>query len=625
MVAPDDNELIMSGNEALARGAIEAGIGFCSSYPGTPATEITSTLMRESEKHDIYVEWSANEKVALEAAAGASWSGVPALCPMKSLGLNVASDFLLNFNITGSGSGGLVIIVADDPRGHSSSNDQDSRFYAKSSYLPMLEPSCCQQAKDIIPYSFEISRKYEVPVIVRTTLRMNHSGGLVHVGNVPERNWRVLQKLPKPLYNVPNPHLLHKDLLAKLEDIEKEFLNTPWNRITTSKQRETLIISSGMCQLYSEEALRLTHSKKAGMLGLVTTHPLPRKTIQDAFKGVRNILFAEEIDPFIEDETRSALLDFFTTEKPALHGKRTGIIPAWGEMNTDIIADALAKIQGNEYSAVDGKVTRMANEARKLLVDRNLTFCPGCTHRNVYWALHNVKKRLGGKLTITGDIGCYSLGVFYNDFLDTMHAMGSGIGVACGLGQLRKFGLETKIVAVAGDSTFFHGCLPALTNARHQNADITFLILDNSTTAMTGFQPHPGSREEGSDLTNVSIERVVKAIGPDFMAIGDATNIDSLVNLLYSTVNKKGLNVLILNSICRIFEQEKPNGYTIQNEVYLEIDNCQGEDCRICVTDFACSALGWNADSHVPIIIEHLCIHCGACVAVCPHDALKEK
>jgi indolepyruvate ferredoxin oxidoreductase alpha subunit len=625
MVASDDKELIMSGNEALARGAIEAGIGFCSSYPGTPATEITSTLMREAKKYDIYVEWSANEKVALEAAAGASWSGVPALCPMKSLGLNVASDFLLNFNITGSGPGGLVIIVADDPRGHSSSTDQDSRFYSKAAYLPLLEPTCCQQAKDIIPYSFEISRKFQVPVIIRTTIRLNHSGGLVRVGKISEKNWEVLQQLPKTLYNVPNPHLHHKDLLAKLEDVEKEFLNSPWNRVINGKGIETLMISSGVCQLYSEEALRLTQLKNTGMLGLVTTYPLPRKTIRDALKGTKNVLFVEEIDPFIEDETRSALLDFFSTKETALHGKRTGLIPAWGEMNTDIITEALGKIVGTEYMAVDSNTTKNADKARELLVDRSLTFCPGCTHTNVYWALHKVKKRLGGKLSVTGDIGCYSLGVFYDDILDTLHAMGSGIGVACGLGQLDRFGLETKIAAVAGDSTFFHACLPALVNARHQNANMTFLILDNSTTAMTGFQPHPGSKEGGSDQTNVSIEKVVKSIGPDFMAIGDATDIDSLVNLLHSTIDKKGLNVLVLNSICRIFEQKQPNGYTVQNEVYVETENCHGEECKICVRDFACSALGWNEGSHVPIIIDQLCIHCGACLAVCPHGALRER
>jgi len=213
--------MIMSGNEAIARGALEAGIGFCSSYPGTPSTGITSTLMKDATEHDIYVEWSVNEKVALEAAAGASWAGIPAICPMKSLGLNVAADFLLNLNLSGTGKGGLVVVVCDDPRGHSSSNEQDSRFYAKAAYLPLLEPSTCQQAKDIIPYAFELSTRFEIPVIVRSTTRLCHSRATVKLGEIPKRKWRVTDSLPKRLYNVPNPHLRHRDLLEKLRLVSK--------------------------------------------------------------------------------------------------------------------------------------------------------------------------------------------------------------------------------------------------------------------------------------------------------------------------------------------------------------------------------------------------------------------
>ncbi|MHA1576895.1 MAG: thiamine pyrophosphate-dependent enzyme, partial [Candidatus Thorarchaeota archaeon] len=231
MPNPEIKEILMSGNEALAQGALEAGIGFCASYPGTPSTEIATTLMKEASKHDIHVEWSTNEKVALEACAGASWLGVPSLCTMKSLGLNVAADFLLNVNLSGTGPGGLVLIVCDDPRGHSSSNEQDSRFYAKAALLPLLEPSSCQMAKDVVPYAFELSRKHQIPVLIRSITRLSHSRALVEVGEIPKREWSVSEKLPKNLYNIPNPHLKHSELDETMGNVVSEFETSQLNTL----------------------------------------------------------------------------------------------------------------------------------------------------------------------------------------------------------------------------------------------------------------------------------------------------------------------------------------------------------------------------------------------------------
>jgi indolepyruvate ferredoxin oxidoreductase alpha subunit len=608
-------DIIMSGNEAIARGALEAGIGFCASYPGTPSTEITTNLFKVAAERDIYVEWSTNEKVAMEAAAAASWAGIPALCPMKSLGLNVASDFLLNLNLSGSGKGGLVIVVCDDPRGHSSSNEQDSRFYAKTAKIPLFEPSTYQEAKDVTKAAFKLSQKYEVPVLVRSTTRLSHSRGLVHTGKVSTKTKKT-HALPERLYNVPSPHLRHRDLLEKMEEVTKEFEESPFNVDTNVNDMSILVISSGINSLYIQEAIQTLQSEKIGHLNVVTTYPLPKKTISDLLQGVDRILFVEENDPFLDDAIRSLSADF--EETPHFYGKRTGHIPAYGEMNTDVVLTILAKLTGQEESI------KKEDHSSDLLVDRPLTLCAGCTHRNFYWAIRTVKKRLGGKLVVAGDIGCYSLGVFYDEAMDTMQAMGSGIGVGSGLGQLQRFGFESKVVSVAGDSTFFHACLPGLINARHKNADLTFVILDNATTAMTGFQVHPGSSNQEDSLRRVQIESLVKAVEPDFFSTGDATDIKALTNLLHSTVQKEGLKVLLLDSVCRLEEVKRKPGFIGETPVKIDEGFCKGEKCMICARDFGCPALIWDAESHYPVVLDNVCVQCGACITVCPHNAILE-
>jgi len=606
---------IMSGNEAIAHGALEAGVGFVASYPGTPSTEIVTNLLRVADELDIHVEWSTNEKVAMEAAAAASWVGIPALCSMKSLGLNVASDFLLNLNLSGSGKGGLVIVVCDDPRGHSSSNEQDSRFYAKAAKIPMFEPSSYQEAKDVTRAAFLLSQKYQVPVLIRSTTRLSHSRGLVRKGDISKIKKKA-GALQERLYNVPTPHLRHRDLLEKMENVALEFESSGFNQITNIKENRLLVITSGISSLYSQEAIQALTSENVGHMNIVTTYPLPKKILLDVMQRTDRILFVEENDPFIEDEIRSLSAEL--EETPHFYGKRTGHIPRYGEMNTDIVLNAIAKLTGQEDSL------KQESRSSDLLVERPLTFCAGCTHRNFYWAIRTVKKRLGGKLVVAGDIGCYSLGVFYDEAMDTMQAMGSGIGVASGLGQLKKFRFDSKVVAVAGDSTFFHACLPGLINARHKNADLTFVILDNATTAMTGFQTHPGSESQTKSMNRVQIEGLVKAVEPDFYAVGDATDIKSLADLLHSTVKKMGLKVLLLDSICRLEEVKRKSGQVSVTSVTIDRELCKGEKCKICARDFGCPALSWDAEEKYPVVLEHVCVLCGACIAVCPHNAIVE-
>ncbi|MFW9817540.1 MAG: thiamine pyrophosphate-dependent enzyme [Candidatus Thorarchaeota archaeon] len=604
----------MSGNEAIARGALEAGVGFCASYPGTPSTEITSILFDVAEELGIHVEWSTNEKVALEAATAASWVGIPAICPMKSLGLNVASDFLLNLNLSGTGRGGLVVVVCDDPRGHSSSNEQDSRFYAKAANIPLLEPSTYQEAKDTIKRAFKLSQKFEVPVMVRCTTRLSHSRGIVRTGAV-SRKKREKFEIAKGLYNVPSPHLRHRNLLDKLEKISAEFENTS---LDVNESGGLLVLTSGISSLYAQEAIHRMKPNKTTHLNLLTTYPLPKKNMIQLLKQVESVLFIEENDPFLEDEVRSLAVGL--DNPPKFFGRTTGDVPKYGEMDTDIVMAALARVTGQKEKSKEKK----KGQFRDLIVDRPLTFCAGCTHRNFYWAVRKVKKRLGGKLVVAGDIGCYSLGVFYDEAMDTMQAMGSGIGVGSGFGQLHKFGFDSKVISVAGDSTFFHACLPGLINARHKNADLTFVILDNATTAMTGFQEHPGSSIQSEDRHRVDIEKLVKSIDPDHFERGDATDITSVTNLLHSTVQKKGLKILLLDGICRLEEVKRKPGYIGSIPVKIDQSLCRGEKCMICVADFACPALSWDNESEFPVVLKLVCVQCGACVAVCPHNAIVE-
>ncbi|MHA2310196.1 MAG: thiamine pyrophosphate-dependent enzyme [Candidatus Thorarchaeota archaeon] len=614
---------IMSGNEAMARGALEAGVGFCTSYPGTPATEIIEYIMARAESLGIHAEWSVNEKVAFEAAAAASWAGIPALCSMKSLGLNVASDSLLSMNLSGSGDGGFVIIVADDPRGHSTTTEQDSRFYAKAAILPLLEPSGYQEAKDVVLYAFDISKRFKVPVLIRSTTRLSHSRGLVNLGSVERNDFTRPLKMKENLFNVPDVHLARRDLKIKIKEISMEFDKSPFNELHVKKGSGLLTIASGICQRYAEEAVEVEGVGKASALGLVTTHPLPKAVVGKAIKSAQDILFLEESDPFLEDAVRA-----FSTELPSVscrfHGKRNGVVPSFGELNVDLAIQAVLKTLGFETARIEENEDKIRESARELLIGRALTFCAGCTHRNVYWAVRKVKKRLGGKLFVAGDIGCYSLGVFYDEAISTLFSMGSGIGIAGGLGQLHGFGFDSRVAAVAGDSTFLHACIPALINARHKKANVTFMILDNSTIAMTGYQKHPGVEEQPEGRRRISIENIVQAINPDFYAVGDAADMSGTIDLIHDTIQKDGLNVLLFESICRLEEQRMGETYADKGRVNIESDSCQGESCKICAAQFGCVALGWHDETARPIIYDHVCVRCGACVLVCPHDAIKQ-
>jgi indolepyruvate ferredoxin oxidoreductase alpha subunit len=431
--------------------------------------------------------------------------------------------------------------------------------------------------------------------------------------------------LPESLYNVPNPHLRHRDLEDTLSNAHNELEEMNLNSIEKGDISDTLVIASGVSYRYGVEARDILGKDTIDIAKLVTTYPLPLHDLLQWVDGKKRIIFLEEVDPFIEIQIQAlfAELEYQTREKDLVgfYGKQNGYIPSYGELDTDVVLESLSRIL--EIKSDESKEHAIIEDAEKLLISRPLTFCVGCTHRNVYWAIRKLRRRLKDKLVVAGDIGCYSLGVFYDEAMNTMQAMGSGIGTATGLGQLGRFGFDKKVIAVAGDSTFFHACIPGLINARHKNADLTFLILDNSTTAMTGFQTHPGFTGPEDKYTTVSIKKIVEAIGPDVFEEIDATDIDSTLETLHRVVNTLGLKVLLVNSICRLDKQNKDED--LGPTVYIDDIVCIGEKCKICVAEFACPALEWNNEKNVANVIEHACIRCGACIMICPQSAIRRE
>jgi len=512
--APGTIHLLL-GNEAIARGALEAGIGFAASYPGTPASEIMDNLASIAKNMGIHAEWSVNEKVALEAAAGASFAGIRAIASMKQNGLNVASDFLINLAMTGIGKG-LILVVADDPGAISSSNEQDSRNICKWIDIPLLEPSNAQEAKDMTKWAFDISEELNTICIVRSVNRIGHTRGNVKLGELPRKEqrayfpniWNKFEPMRSKLAAGPFPEL-HNMLHQKLAKAEERFESSPFNWYIGPDKAKLLVVTSGAPTSCCTEAVKeLKLDDKVGIFKLGTTWPIPERLVGKQLSRSQKVLFVEEVDPFIERSVMELAANL-PPDSPRLifYGKRSGHIKSYGELNPDLVINAIANVMGISYQARDSNYDKEAQELSKAVPVRALNLCPGCPHRATFWAIKNAFQLDGRNGFICGDIGCYALGFAAGGYYQsrTMHAMGSGAGVANGLGNLRQFGFEQPVIAMCGDSTFFHATIPALINGVYNKSDFILLILDNSATAMTGFQPHPGTGMTGSGEPTISV------------------------------------------------------------------------------------------------------------------------
>ncbi|MCF8027293.1 MAG: 4Fe-4S binding protein [Desulfobacteraceae bacterium] len=630
--------LLMMGNQAIARGALEAGVSVAAGYPGTPSSEIIENLAGVAAAAGIYVEWSVNEKVAAEVAAAASFAGLRSLCVMKQNGVNVASDFLLH--LAGGGTrGGMVLVPCDDPGALSSINEGESRHFARLLEIPLLEPGDFQEAKDMIKWAFELSEQIGNLVMVRSVTRLSHASGNVELGPMPDFRPKarfrhtgfILDPRQGAVSSAPVAYK-HDLQQQKLEKAQDAFENALFNTYTGPENPELLVITASACNLYCREAIEILGlSDRAGLLKLATTWPLPNNLVGRYLEKTGRVLIVEEVIPFLEENIKILAAELaLEIGAKTIHAKRDKTLPSVGEMHPDHVIAALAKIFDLSYEAVSADYTEKAG----LCVlagapGRDLTFCPGCPHRASYWILHNVLALDNREGFVCGDIGCYSLGMRETGYfsLKTMHAMGSGTGLASGFGKLGPFGMDQSIVAVSGDSTFFHAVMPALVNAVHYNADITLVVFDNSGTAMTGFQPHPGLETDamGQSAPAVDIEAVCRALGAQ-TTVCDPFEMDQTRDILLEKVSgKNGVQVVIMRRACALSPARRGRP---EYEMYLDPQICIGENCgcnKLCTRVFKCPGLNWDDQNRCARIDEVICAGCGVCASVCPAGAITRK
>ena len=599
--------MLMLGNEAIARGAIEAGVAFGSAYPGTPSSEISMNLFQVAQQSGLYFEFSTNEKVALEAAAGAANSGLRTICAMKHVGLNVAADPLMTLAYVGV-KGGLVIVSADDPYMFSSQNEQDNRYYAKLSGLPMLEPSTVPEAKEMVIHAFDLSEELQEPVILRTTTRINHSSAFVHLGAIREPRLRG-DFVKDPYHQVPVPAVarkLHARLLENLTRAEVLSCGSPFNWIVG--QGSWGLICNGVSLNYVQDAAKdLDVEDKVKILRLGFSHPLPARLILEFLRGCEKVLVVEEGEPFMEEKIKALAQEAHLTLP--IRGKGEGLFSRLYEFDPALVRQVMAAYFTVAYTPP----AKLPLEDVPPLPARPPNLCAGCSHRATFYA---VKKAAHGMDTICPtDIGCYSLGFLPPLAMgDFMICMGASVSSSCGFAR----GLNRKVIAFIGDSTFLHSGMTGLVNAVYNNHDLTLMILDNGTTAMTGHQPHPGTDMALMGLegyNRISIEAIVKAMGVRHVAVIKPYKVQKSIAAIKQALEHRGVSVVISREMCTLYAR---NTKKLKQRAFQVTDKCKNH--RLCIADFACPAF-YLEESQVRINPD-VCVGCAVCAQICPENAI---
>ena len=632
---PDEpgRKVLMMGNEAIARGALEGGVHFCSGYPGSPSSEILGSLTRVASHFNVYTEWSANEKVALECASGASFAGLRAMATMKQNGVNVASDLLTAIALTGS-PGGLVLLVCDDPGGISSTNEVDARNYAQLADVPLLEPGTFQEAKDMVRWAFELSEELQLLCMVRSVTRISHARGVVELGPL-ETIPRRAKMGPGERYASLPPGPKHREQKDKLARAREIFETSPFNRYQGPENPELVVVTCGTGWWYSTEAVRmLSATDRVGVLKLGTTSPLPLGFLKKHLQRTPTVLVIEESDPVLEYNLKAVIRESHVLGEsaPRVLGKVSGTVagafgPGVGEMDPDLVSESIARSLSLRAPARRKPLKEtMQAEIDFELPKREVAFCPGCPHRASYWVMKNTLKLDGRDGLLIGDIGCYSLGFGRTGYYSsrTMHCMGSAVGFCSGMGKLEPFGFTQPCLAVVGDSTFFHACLPGLVNARYNKSAFVCVVLDNSATSMTGFQPHPGTGKTalGEEAPKLSVESICAGMDIPVQSV-DPFDVKEATELLHGMLQKNELQVLIFRHKCAVL-QTREEGLPARR-VFVDPEQCIGEECgcnRFCSTAFGCPALIWDADKGRAAIDEVICSRCGLCARICPEEAI---
>jgi indolepyruvate ferredoxin oxidoreductase alpha subunit len=644
--------VLLMGNEAIARGAIEGGVEVSASYPGTPASEIMETLIAAAKDLGFYAEWSVNEKVAFEIAAGAALSNVRSICPMKNAGLNWCMDMLTTM-VYGGVRAGMVIVVADDPGARTSSNEQDQRFAASWAEIPCLEPSNQQEAKDMVRDAFEISEETELPVMVRSVARVSHSLGDVTFDKMPPRRKQAVfdkhWKLPFRwnVYGPPSTHSKHVWLHTRLPTVKRLSERSRYNFLRLRKGAKMGIIASGVGAAYVTEALRwLGLESSFSLLKIGMSYPLSERKVSRLLQSSCRILVVEDGEAFVENQVRIIAKDIAPDVKIQGKTRSNALFEPYGELDADLVASVVAKFAGTRWRRVAAARKKSKEEASNLVVPRSSAFCAGCPHIGTYWGLRMALHRVGGRVpVIHGDIGCYEMagyGVFAKDLkpshsinsvryptdspyemLDSLYVMGAGIGLA--QGAYHAGYMDGKIVAVAGDSTFFHACLPGLVNAVYNKAKLTFVIFDNRWTAMTGHQPHPGTgiTALGEPARRGSIEDICRALGVEYVKVVDAYKPREIQNTLVEALQQPSVSVVISRGECaQIWQRSKRRQGAVITPFEVDLEKCYG--CRLCV-QIGCPAITFDPDAKKAGVDGLLCTGCELCAMVCPFKALNKS
>ncbi len=585
---------MLSGNEAVARGAWEAGVGVASAYPGTPSTEI---LENYALFPSVYAEWAPNEKVALDVAIGAAYAGKRGLAVMKHVGLNVAADSFMYASMTGL-EAGLVIVTADDPAMHSSQNEQDNRTFAKFGRVPCLEPGDSQEAKDMVIAAFGLSERFDTPVLLRLTTRICHSMSAVDLGERTEADAE-----PKPFPRNPSKYVMvpgnavkrHPVIEQRIKDIAEAAEAFPYNRIEPG-DRSLGIITAGVSYQYAREVF-----PNASVLKLGMSWPLPEKMIREFSASVEKVIVIEELDPFIEEAVRLMGIP--------VEGK--SIFPILGEFDPRVVRESAVRAgilpESLHVALPDVEVGALPG--------RPPVLCPGCPHRPTFYILNKLK------VPVNGDIGCYTLGLIPPlSAIHTCGCMGAGIGVAHGAAQA---GSPERHVAVIGDSTFFHSGIPPLINAVYNQSPIVTVILDNRVTGMTGHQQNPGTGRTllEKEAPIIEIEPLVKACGIKHVKTVPALDVNAIEKTLKEYITLDAPSVLIVQEPCALLPDAR------KRWVPLEVlaDKCNG--CSLCFR-IGCPAilksdeLDERYQRPKALIDKNLCTGCEVCAQICPRDAI---
>jgi indolepyruvate ferredoxin oxidoreductase alpha subunit len=585
------------GNVAIARGLLEGGVGVVAGYPGTPSSEIIEAVVDLRGDHPLHVEWSVNEKVALEVAIGASWTGARAAVTMKHVGLNVAADPFMTLAYLGVGAG-LVVVSADDPFCHSSQNEQDSRRYAQFASLPCLDPSDPQEARDMTIYGFELSEKFGLPVLLRPTTRVSHARADVKAGgHRPGGGDRRFVKNHARRVALPvHARPLHTKLIEKQRPVEEALEAAPWNRLRL--RGEHGVIAAGLAGLYVEEAIQDLDLDLS--LCRVGTYPLPRRMIGQLLDHVERLLVVEELDPVLQEMVERTA--FKNKSQVEVLGKED-FIPLEGELDLLTVRNAIARMEGLSIRPAQ------PIEAAGILPPRPPVLCPGCSHRGTYYAM---RKAFGKHAAYPSDIGCYTMAVNMGT-VDSCLCMGASIGVGSGI----RFGGEAgPICCSLGDSTFLHGGMTGLLNAAYNGARMTMAILDNSTTAMTGHQPHPGTgiTAAGVETVTAPLEDIASALGAGMVVTVDPYNLEETIEGFKRARDFPGLSVVIARQSCVILSRKS----RAMRRMFRVSEECVG--CRLCV-EFGCPAIEFEGEK---ARINALCAGCGVCAQICPSSAIEE-